>query len=581
MNRKQLERMHELGLVSDVQYTAGVAQLNAGREFSPRLSVNVPGVATLSVDASSRTISGVASIYDELIPSHGFVLDAGSLTSRTPLNKNKMLVDHDKGQPVGYLSALNEDSLEVTYTIPEGPAGDAALDSAAKGLRDGLSAGFTITEYYFDAEYVMHVTGADWYETSLVACPALADAGVTDVAAAVATEPTQPKGNHTVNRAQLAAALAAGTISQEQHDAALAAIDATEATLATAPNAPAPGAAPVDAALAAGPQHEPAPAANLEISTRPVNLATVAQRIADGVRSRELTTVDAIALAIGEFVPSQDAGEAWTRPEWLGELRTMTNTRRPYIEAIGNPLPLASLKAEGYRWTEEPDVDEHTLDTIETVDGNNPKTAGDAFKAFMVASAHRVHRSVVDFGDPQFTVDFLAARMRRYNLKSDIGIRTRLLAAATDPTAGAGGVPTVAAGGVVAVLKQLVRDVRPYGGKLNRVFLDTLLYEELEDLDVGPTSTLPLWLRQAVLSLDIAAGTADVGPGLHIELDPGLDAGEAVGFDNAFVDVRESPTLQPTAVAISVAAIDFGLFGYLRLDDHDPRAIVKRTYVGA
>lgn len=584
MNRQQLERMHELGVLNDVQYAAGLAQLAAGRDFHPRLSVTVPGTAQLSVDASTRTISGTASIYGEWIPSHGFYLEAGCLTSRQPLNKNKMLVDHDKGQPVGYLTDLDEGTLSVTYSIPDGPAGDAALDSAAKGLRDGLSVGFTITEYFFDDEYKMHVTAADWYETSLVACPALADAGVTDVAAAVATQPTEHK-EFNVNREQLAAALAAGTITQAQHDAALSVMEATEAALSARPDAPtqqpAAPVAPVTpatlaaadaAALAAGPA--PVVPAAVEVNQRPMNLAAVAQHISAGVRSGAFQTSADVAMAIGEFLPAQDAGEAFTRPEWLGELRTLAKTNRPWIEAIGNPLPLNTLKAEGWRWDEEPDVDELNLDALDEVSGNDPTTEGDAFKGFGVAAAHRVKRSVVDFGDPQFTADFLTARMRRYLFKSNVGIRTRLLAAAT---AGAG---TVTEGGVVAVLKQLVKDVRGVGGRVNRVFLDNTLYEELEDLDVGPTATLPLWLRQASIGIDLSAATADVA-GLAIVNDPALAAGQAVAFDNSVIDVRESPVIQISAVAVSFAAVDMGLFGYLRLDDHDPRGIVKRTYVEA
>ncbi|RZU64603.1 HK97 family phage prohead protease [Microterricola gilva] len=567
MNRKQLDRLHRLGLIGDVQHTAGIATLNAGAQFRPKLSaVRVNAAITLAVDPTARTISGTASIYGEFIPSHYMYLDAGCLNSRMPLNKNKMLVDHDMRQPVGYLTELDEGTLAVTYTIPEGEEGDDALASAEKGLRDGLSVGFTASEYYFDEDLNIHVTAADWYETSLVAVPAVADAGVNNVAAAVATSPTEPK-EFIVNRHQLAAAFAAGTITQEQYDAALAAIVATEAATPTP-------AVPVAADVQAGPTHDPAPAANLEVNQRPMNLAAVAQRVASGVRSGELTNSEGVALAIGEFLPSQDDGQAFTRPEWLGELRTLTKSDRPWIDAIGSPLPLTSLKAEGWRWDEEPEVNEHSLDTFDEVTGNDPTTAGDAFTPFMVAAAHRVQRSVIDFADPQFTVDFLTARMRRYNIKSNIGIRSRMLAAASAPTG------TVTKGGVVAVLKQLVKDVRPIGGRLNRVFLDNLLYEELEDLDVGPTSTLPLWLRQASIGINLADGTADVA-GLAIVNDPALEAGQALGFDNSIVDVRESPVIQPTAVAISVAAVDMGLFGYLRLDDHDPRGIVKRKYVPA
>lgn len=585
MNRQQLERLHQLGLIGDVQYTASLAQLNAGQPTHPRLtSLSVPLRSALSVDTQARTISGTASVYGVLIPSHGMILEPGSLNSRQPLNKNKMLVDHDQRQPIGYLSSVDEGTLDVTYSIPEGAAGDHALADAQKGLRDGLSVGFTATEYSFDDAYNIHVLEADWYETSLCAIPAVDGAGVTNVAAAVATPTTEPK-EFNVNRAQLAAALAAGTITQEQHDAALSAIEATEAALATRPDAPtqqpAASAAPEQAnltAIQAGPTQEQRPPA--EVTQRPMNLAAVAQHIASGVRRGELRYAEDVALAIGEFLPAQDAGEAWSRPEWLGELRTLSRTDRPWVDAIGNPLPLNALKADAWRWGVEPDVDEYSLDTLDDVPGNDPTTTSDSFTAFGIASAIRVKRSVVDFGDPQFTTDFLTARMRRYNVKSNAGIRARMITAATDPTAGGGGVATVTAGGVVAVLKQLVKDVRTVGGRMNRVFLDNTLYEELEDLDVGPTNTLPLWLRQASIGVNLADASAEVA-GLVIVNDATLTAGQAVGFDNSIVDVRESPVIQPTAIAISVGAVDMGLFGYMRLDDHDPRGIVKRTYVEA
>ena len=578
MNRKQLERLHQLGLIGDVAYTAALAQLRNGKDVRPRLSaLHVPSAVRLSVDPTARTISGTASVYGQLVPSHGMILEPGCLNSRQPLNKNKMLIDHDQRQPVGFLASVDEGTLDVTYSIPEGPEGDAALDSATKGLRDGLSVGFTALEYFFDEEYVIHVTAADWYETSLCAIPAIADAGVTNVAAAVAT--TEPKGNPTVNRAQLAAALAAGTISQEAHDAALATLEAVEASLAVRPDAPAAQPAqPVNPeqanlnAIADGPAAPEHP--RVEVRQRDANLATIAQRISAGVRSGEFTAVDQIGLAIGEFLPAQDAGEAFTRPEWLGELRTLAKTDRPWVDAIGSPLPLNSLKAEGWRWDEEPDVDELSVDTLDEVSGNDPTTEGDAFKAFGIAAAHRVKRSVVDFADPQFTTDFLAARYRRYLYKSNAGIRARMLAAATAPAG------TVAEGGVVAVMKQLVKDVRAVGGRLNRIFLDNTLYEELEDLDVGPTATLPLWLRQASIGINLADATADVA-GVAIVNDSALAAGQAVGFDNSIVDVRESPVIQISAVAVSFAAVDLGLYGYMRLDDHDPRGIVKRTYVEA
>lgn len=535
----------------------GIAIRNALRQHPARVIVTVDGLAASAAsfiacagDEVVMAENAEVMIHDAwniAIGNADELRDAAGELDRISENIAAMYAAKAGGDPADWRALMK---AETWYS---------ASEAVEAGLADRL-----------DSDTAEPEPASNLFDLSMYAHAGRSAASAPIPAAALATN----RKESTVNRAQLAAALAAGTITQEQHDAALAALVATENrpdNIVTNPVAPLAPAAADRAAVQDGPRHEPAPA--VEVTPRSVNLAGVAQRIANGVRQGEFKYTEQIALALGEFLPEQDAGEAWTRPEWLGELRTLARTNRPWIDAIGTPLPLTALKAEGWRWGTEPDVDEYSLDEMDDVPGNNPTTAGDDFEAFGVASAIRVKRSVVDFGDPQFTVDFLTARMRRYNVKSNIGIRTRMLAAATNGA-------NVTAGGVVAVLKQLVKDVRTVGGHLNRVFLDDTLYEELEDLDIGPTATLPLWLRQATIGLNLAEATADVA-GLVISNDSALPAGQAAGFDNSIVDVRESPVIEPTAIAVSVGAIDFGLFGYLRLDDHDPRGIVKRKYVAA
>lgn len=576
MNRERLRQLLDAGLINRGAYIRALGQLNAGRtDVRPGIVRDQELAARrLDVDASSRTITVIASKYDTYIPSHFMILAKGSLTPRAG-RENKMLVDHDLSQPVGFMKSSDPESLETTYEIPAGAEGDRALEHAANGLRDAASVGFTITDYAFDDDGTLRVLAADWYETSLVAVPAVAGSGVTDVAAAVASTPTPNQEEHTVNRQQLAAALSAGSITQEQHDTALAVLEATERALANRPGAPAAGAEPVAAEVAAGPTHEPAPAptARLEIRQRGHNLRSMVNALSAKANLGEIRQPEDVNLAIGEFLPADDAGDAFGQPEWLGELITLTREDRPWIDAFGATGDLTRLKAKGWRWEEEPDVEEHALD-LSDVPGNDPKTEGDDYTAFGVAAAHRVQRSFVDFADPEFTQKFLEARMRRYRVKSNIGIRTRVLAAATKPTG------TVTSGGVVAVLKQLHRDVRPFGGKVNRMFLADDLFEEFEDLPTGSESNLPLWLKSAQLGIDLADGSANVGQ-LRIVNDSSLPTGQATAFDTRAGAVKEKNPIELTAVPISVAAVDFGFFGYLRFDDYDPRAIVTRTYVPA
>ena len=100
---------------------------------------------------------------------------------------------------------------------------------------------------------------------------------------------------------------------------------------------------------------------------------------------------------------------------------------------------------------------------------------------------------------------------------------------------------------------------------------------ELEDL---PTDTLPLWLKSAEIGVDIAEGSADTKT-LRILEDATLAAKQIVSFDNRAGLVRERAPFQVEAIQVAHGGVDTGQYSYLRFDDYDPRAIVKRTYVPA
>ncbi|GAA4178955.1 HK97 family phage prohead protease [Gryllotalpicola koreensis] len=563
MNRHQIERLHRLGLIGDVQYTAALAQIGGNGEAPrPRLNVRSAFAGRLAVDDSSRTISGTASVYGELIPSHYMVLEPGSLQTRQPLTRNKMLVDHDQRQPVGYAASIDEGTLEVTYAIPEGEDGDKALASAQAGLRDGLSVGFTATDYFIDEDYNIHVTAADWYETSLVAIPAVADAGVTSVAASVAAA-TNTQEETPVNRAQLAAALAAGTITQEQHDAALAALTA----IGPAPEPAAP--ATPEQALAAGPDQQPAPRGNLHTRSRGHNFQSVVMAITDAARNMRLRSVEDFNLAIGEFTGDSDAADAFGQPEWQGEVMQLANVDQPYVTAIGAPGTMNALKSKGWSWDEEPDVVDADLSSLAEIDSNDPTTKAFESTGWAVAAVHRVARSFVDFADPEFTSSFLQARARQYAIKYNAKARAAVQAAATT-------VPAFAAGSdIVSVLKGIIKQPRSIGGKINRIFLDDTLWAELEDLPAGPSAELPLWLQNANIVLNIADASAESQGGLTITNESTLAAGTYNAFDNRVLTLKEKQLPGIQAVAVSVGGIDLGFYGYGRLDPFDPRAILK------
>lgn len=578
MKRTQLEALLAAGLITATAFAGALATRDAFGTITERppleLQVQARALELPADDAegeAARTISGIICAYEQLIPSHGLIIHTGALVPRhTQLDKIKLLRDHNMADPLGYMTAFDPDTLGADFYVAPGENGDRALleASPAYKLRDGFSVGFLITEYEIDEDWILHAYKAEFHEVSLCAIPAVADAGVTNVAAALAAS---RKENTTMNRAQLAAALAAGTITQAQHDAAIATLDLL--STAPAPVAPVAVAAAVPEEVAAGPAQLGTPTAPpaLHIADRQLGLGEVVRRVATAANTGD---VRSISLVLEDIIPATDVGEAYAnRPEWLGELFTATQEQRPYIDAIGAPQPLNSLRAKGFRWGDKPEVDEYEGDKKD-VPSSNVSTTGDDFKAFRIAAGWDIDRAYVDFGDEQFLTDFWVHVTADYQIKSEAGIRNRVKALTTNAA------NTVTTGGVKAVLKQVIRDGRriPNAGvKVNRVFLSDTLFEELEDI---PTKELPLWLQTATIGMNIAEGTANVGE-LAIGLDSTLAAGELVAFDSRGLIVRERQIPQIRAIDVAHGGIDLGFTSYLRLDDVDPRLVFRRKYTAA
>lgn len=562
MNRAQLNALLAAHLITPDQHHNALATIDQRDRVTVKPALQLELAAdNVQTSEESRTITGIVSVYETYITSHGMILHTGCLQPRMPLNRVKLLRDHNHSDPLGFATAFNPDTLEASFVVPEGENGDRALSEASNGLRDGMSVGFTVTDYDLDDDWTLHVNAAEFYETSLCAIPAIPDAGVTNVAAALATH---RKDNRTMKtKAELAAALTAGTITQEEHDTQLAAIVAAEA-LAVKP--------PVPAEVVAGPELQVSQPAALVVTDRSLSLAQVTERLAKAANTGNWSDFQ---LAIADVIPADDAGTAFLREDWEGEMWRDDKSSRPWVDAFGAPSDLKNMTGKGWEWGTadesgdggEPLVDEYAGNKTE-VPSNEIGTESKTFTAFRIAAGWDVDRVFVDFANEAFWSAFFPAAMRNYKVKSNASIRTRVLAKATAPT------DTVTTGGALAVLKQLYRDVRPYG-KANRVMLGDDLYDEFCDLK---TDQLPIWLKLAAVGVDLAEGTADIGT-LHILNDSSLAATQAVAIDSRAAIVRERSPFRLEAQNIPKGGVDVGIFSYLRFDDHENRAIVKRTYV--
>lgn len=539
---------------------------------------------SVTLSETDRTISGTITVFGVVAESHGLVIEAGALEPRMPLSRVKLLRDHDHSDPVGYMLTLSDDRTEATFHVPPGENGDRALAEARNKLRDGFSVGFRIIEYSWDDNGVLHVHKAELYEVSLCAIPALQDSQVIDVAASLATR----KENTHMNRAQLAAALAAGTITQAQHDAALATLDGPQLNAPPAA-APAPAAvapAPVTLAVAerpdlapvqltaeqyaelsrivaGGPAQPQIASPRGQTNPRPVSLREVAQEVARHVASGDRGSV---RLALQDFVPADDAGDAFLRSDWRGELWTADRTDRPMIEALGKPKPLnTGSKIKGYVWDVKPDVQTYEGNKSD-VPSNKPKTKPAEADIHRSAGGWDIDRIMIDLGDPAFLESFWRAAVVDYKQDSETYAATQLIAGATTRPAKAS---------LIGALGAMGADFAAIGASLDAIFIAANLFEEYSSLT---QAEVPFWLANAT-GISLRKQSATVGD-LSIKTHPKLAAGQVLGFDERAADwFEKEPPIRVNAVDLPKGGIDLGLFGYDGVLINDPRAITKRQVV--
>jgi len=146
----------------------------------------------LAADLEARTIAGVIVPFGEAARPTGapFPLRFGPGSIRAARARTPLLLDHDRGRPVGVLASLADGPVGTlaSFRIDATPLGDEALVQAASGSRGAFSIGAELVgEIRAGADGVGDVDGGEAYanvvEVSLLALGAYAGASVTHVAA--------------------------------------------------------------------------------------------------------------------------------------------------------------------------------------------------------------------------------------------------------------------------------------------------------------------------------------------------------------------------------------------------------------
>jgi len=147
-----------------------------------------------AADVVTRTIEGVIVPYGETGRINGvnYRFAAGSIRPRARV---PLLLDHDRGRPVGVLAQLTDSPAGALgrFRVDATPAGDEALLQAASGSRGAFSIGAEVVQAAEAAGGIVEVTESVVCEVSLLSMGAFDSAQVLSVAAE-ADPPPDPLG---------------------------------------------------------------------------------------------------------------------------------------------------------------------------------------------------------------------------------------------------------------------------------------------------------------------------------------------------------------------------------------------------
>lgn len=141
-----------------------------------------------AADSDSRTITGRVVTWNEAgFTNAGKTIFAQDSIALKPV---KLLLEHQTTQPIGRVLEFNHVNdeggaplgIDATFKIAKTYLGDAALEEAAMGLRDGLSVGIKLNEWK-EEDGAFRVLSSSLVEVSLVESPAIDSARVSEVAA--------------------------------------------------------------------------------------------------------------------------------------------------------------------------------------------------------------------------------------------------------------------------------------------------------------------------------------------------------------------------------------------------------------
>lgn len=475
----------------------------------------------LAADSDSRTITGRIVTWNE--PGYtnaGKTIFAQDSIALKPI---KLLLEHQNTQPIGRVlefNHINDENgnpigIDASFKIAKTYLGDAALEEAAMGLRDGFSVGIKLNEWK-DEDGAFRVLSSNLVEVSLVESPAIDSARVSEVAASEEPQKEEEEMTDTPKMTEPEVSVESSKVE------------------ASAPIVNAPVYA--------------APRVNMNISAGQYALAQIQAQRGDGNARDIVAALDAATTAenIG-VVP----------PTYLRDIIGIIDDSMPFAMSLEQGvLPASGMKF--YRPLLGTQATAAVTAEAVEFDSTDTTITSAEIDVVKIAGANKVSVELLERSDPAYLDVLLRELSASWAQKAD--------AYAFSIAVGAPGTSTGAT--LYASIADGIADSFGILRKTpNRFLADTGNFAEL--LAAVDGSQRPLFAAAApqnAAGLMTQGSTAGTIAGLGLVVDPNIDTGSGVKgvvYSSDAATFYRGPAQQIRANVVSTGEVEIGVYGYI------------------
>jgi HK97 family phage prohead protease len=493
------------------------------------MKINMP-MNILAADSDARTITGRIVTWNEAgYTNAGKTIFAQDSIALKPI---KLLLEHQNTQPIGRVLEFNHVNdengtpigIDASFKIAKTYLGDAALEEAAMGLRDGFSVGIKLNEWK-EEDGAFRVLSSNLVEVSLVESPAIDSARVSEVAASEDPEKEEE--------------------------------EMTEAPKTTEP----------EVSVEAQKVEASAPVVNAPVYTAPrvnMNISAGQYALAQIQAQRGDSNARDIVAALEIATTSENIGVV--PPTYLRDIIGIIDDSMPFAMSIEQGvLPASGMKF--YRPLLGTQAT--TAVTAEGVEFDSTDTTitSKEVDVVKIAGANRVSVELLERSDPAYLDVLLRELAASWAQKAD-AYAFQIATTGTVVSSGATLYAAIADG--IADAYGILRKTP------NRFLADTGNFASL--LAAVDDNKRPLFAAAApqnAAGLMTQGSTAGTIAGLQLVVDPNVDTGggyEGIIYSSDAATFYRSPAQQIRANIVSTGEIEIGVYGYVATCSKYPTA---------